>query len=951
MNVPRRIYRMRPLTALVLCLPATLIMLWYSWNAYERLAVARRIEREQVPFTQELFQLQLHDLLRRDARRIKLAPPPEPSSLDTFAFHIDREALDLLESGSERESERSYAPAKLEHQGQLEKVELRLRGQRYWHVGTEQKSMKVKLPKGRLVQGYRVFNLINDPSPMVVGEQLILDLAREHGLLTPRSSFARVRMNATDLGVFRYETQADESLLRTSGRVPGSIYSGDLGSKGDSWELWTSTKAWKKPAARSDDAATAADLEELERLLRMVRDATHAGFADFARHEIDLERFAQFDAIDVAFGGDRHNFRQNHKYAFDAFRGRWEPIAWSFEGFRNDPNFEPVEHPLLIRLKMVPGYLALRDRLLYQFLVGDGSYTAVERRGVHELEKLAPELNTDPFWDAYHLLQRVDGFHRQLVRPMTMARAVLVFESEMKTYRERTEQLLAELTPNPLYLAWQAPQGSDTAGEPQADAPGRRTRLELFIRGRVGVEVTQIAVQGPDGCRNEPARLLQSGRVLVDSPRTDLVTLERPLRLLPGLRLVAVEDPGDTKGHVRTEATVERFELELETRCVPTQLEVIGTQLATGKPVVAEPASPTLASEVPRKHSGVDERVRFEPGEVAPHPWALELPEPESIELGPGLVEVPTTRVFGAHQEVKVRAGTRFALGAQASLIFLGKVQFLGTAAEPVIVERKGAEFWGGVAVLGPATRGSRFEHVQMSGGSSARHRIASLPAMFNVHDTSDITLDHCRFRQNSGKGDVVHVAYVEGLTVADSEVRDATEDAWDLEFTQGRLDRVRVVNAGDDALDLMSSKLEITASLLLGAKGNAVSAGEETHARLRDSLIARANVAILSKNASRVDLSGVLLFQNTTGVRVYQRTVRYAGASEVNADFSYAAATTKKLIDRSDRERDRLDFGAIQPGLPPSGLLDGMLRELLGLETWNELDAWLTARQSGDVL
>src|SRR5690606_17512780 len=310
-------------------------------------------------------------LLRRDARRIKLAPPPEPSSLDTFAFHIDREALDLLESGSERESERSYAPAKLEHQGQLEKVELRLRGQRYWHVGTEQKSMKVKLPKGRLVQGYRVFNLINDPSPMVVGEQLILDLAREHGLLTPRSSFARVRMNATDLGVFRYETQADESLLRTSGRVPGSIYSGDLASKGDSWELWTSTKAWKKPAARSDDAATAADLEELERLLRMVRDATHAGFADFARHEIDLERFAQFDAIDVAFGGDRHNFRQNHKYAFDAFRGRWEPIAWSFEGFRNDPNFEPVEHPLLIRLKMVPGYLALRDRLLYQFLVGD----------------------------------------------------------------------------------------------------------------------------------------------------------------------------------------------------------------------------------------------------------------------------------------------------------------------------------------------------------------------------------------------------------------------------------------------------------------------------------------------------------------------------------------------------------------------------------------------------
>ncbi len=942
---------MRPLTALMLCLPATLIVLWYSWNAYERFAVARRVERERVPLTRELFQLHLYDLLSRDARRMALEPPPATSSLETFAFQIDREALDSLESGRDRETGRSYAPAKLEHQGALEKVELRLRGQRYWHMGTEQKSLKVRLPKGRLVHGHRVFSLINDPSPMVVGEQLILDLARERGVLTPVSAFARVRMNATDLGVFRYETQADESLLRMSGRVPGSIYSGDLSSKGDSWELWTSTTAWKKPASSSDDEATAADFKELERLLHMVRESTHEAFADFARHEIDLERFAQFDALDVAFGGDRHNFRQNHKYAFDAFRGLWEPIAASFEGFRDDPNFNPVEHPLLIRLKMVPGYLALRDRFLYEFLVGEGSHTAIQRRGLKELEKLAPELNTDPFWDAYHLMNRVDGFHRQLVRPMTMARALLVFESAMTSYRQRTERLLAELTTNPLYWGAWAPQATEIDGGPSVGPPVR-TRFQLYIRGRAGVDVTQIAVPVSDGCRDQPARLLQGSRVLADSPRTDLITLERPLRLLPGVRLVAVDDPGGARGTVRTEPTVERFELELETRCFPTRFEVTGTQLATGKRVLGQFASPwTIPREVPRTRRATDERVRFEPGEVAPRPSALELPGPEAIELGPGLVEVPTTRVFEAHQEVRVHAGTRFAMGAQASLIFLGKVQFLGTRTEPVIVARKGAEFWGGVAVLGRATRDSKLAHVQMSGGSSARYRAASLPAMLNIHDTSDITLEHCRLRQNTGKGDVVHVAYVEGLQIQDSEIRDAAEDGWDLEFAHGKLERVRVVNVGDDALDLMGSKLEISDSLLIGAKGNAISAGEATHAQLRDSLIARAKVAVLAKNASRVDLTGTLLYQNATGVRVYQRTVRYAGQSEVNADFSFGARTEKKLIDRSDREHERLDFGALQPGLPPGGLFDGMLHDLLGLASWGDLDAWLTVQQSGDVL
>ena len=948
MNATRRIYRMRPLTALVLCLPALLIVLWYSWNAYERFAVARRIEREEVPLTLELFQLHVYDLLSRDARRMTLEPPPEKSSLETFALQVDREGLDVLESGRSRSSGRDYATAKLEHEGKLEKVELRLRGQRYWHMGTEQKSLKIRLPKGRLVRGHRVFNLINDPSPMVIGEQLILDLARERGILTPVSSFARVRVNETDLGVFRYETQPDESLLRTSDRVPGSIYSGDLAPDGDSWELWKSTKAWKKPASSTDDEATAADFSELARLLSMVRESSHAQFAEFARHELDLERFALFDSLDVAFGGNRHNFRQNQKYAFDASRGLWEPIAWSFEGFRDDPNFNPVEHPLLIRLKLVPGYLALRDRLLYEFLVGKGSTTSVERRGARELKKIAPELNADPFWDAYHLMNRVDGFHRQLVRPMNMERAVLVFESELTTYRQRTEQLLAELTQNPLFVRWQAARPIEAAADGD---PPLRTRLDLFIRGRVGVDLRQIALEVPEACRAAPARVLQGDRVRAASARSDLLVLDRPLRLLPGVRLTAVGVPGGTDGNVRTEPVPEHFELEVETRCQPTGFEVTGTQLATGRPVVAKPAAADLQSEVPRARSGVGERVKFEPGEVAPHPWQLEHPEPELIELGPGLVAVDRTRVFDSHQEVHVRPGTLLTMGAKASLIFLGKVQFLGTRAEPIVIERQGPEFWGGVALLGRATRGSRLEHVQASGGSSASYRLASLPAMLNIHDTSDIALDHCRFRQNTGPGDVVHVAYVQELSVTDSEIRDATEDAWDFEFTRGRLERVRVVNAGDDALDLMGSELDVDDAVFLGAKGNAISAGEGTRARLNGSLIARANVAILAKNASRVDMTGALLFRNTTGVRVYQRTVRYAGESEINADSSFGALTEKKLVDRSDRDHERLDFGALRPGLPPPGLLDGVLHDLLGLTSWTELDAWVAAQQSGDVL
>src|SRR5262245_13335156 len=102
MNVTRRIYRMRPLTALVLCLLAPRVALWYSWKADERFATARRFEGERVPLTLELFQLHLHDLLARDARRMTLEPPPAKSSLETFEFQIDQEGLDTLERGRNR---------------------------------------------------------------------------------------------------------------------------------------------------------------------------------------------------------------------------------------------------------------------------------------------------------------------------------------------------------------------------------------------------------------------------------------------------------------------------------------------------------------------------------------------------------------------------------------------------------------------------------------------------------------------------------------------------------------------------------------------------------------------------------------------------------------------------------------------------------------------------------
>lgn len=956
-SILRRIYRVRPLSASIMCLPPLLIGFWYAWNAHERFHAARRIERDPIALSLETYQILLHDLLTRDLHRMTKATPPDPSRLEQLTFRMDQEDMDTLERGVERQSGRKYARAKLEFDGTSHKVELRLRGQRSWHLAAEQKSLKVQLDKGDLLKGHRVFNLINDPSPGVVGEHLILDLARENGLLAPQLGFARVRFNATDMGVFQYETQPDESLLRTNGRVPSSIYAGDLSADGDSWALWNSTEHWKKPAARTDDETTKQDFSELQRLLTKVRTASHSEFVDFVEHEVDLEKFALLDALDVAFGGDTHNFRQNQRYVFDPYRGRWEPIVRSFEGFRDGPDFNLVEYPLSMRLKMTPGYLARRNQLLYGLLAGEASFPSLERRGTKALLKLAPELRTDPFWDAYKLLNQVDAYHHRMLRPMTMRRATLALRADLVTYRRRVQQLRSALEKNPLFLRWRA------SVEPVSAGPGRQasehgpppavrhhTLLELFIDGQSGASVDRIRVRLGNDCADQSARLSRQGETLSEATLPTDLELDG-LVLQPAVAVASRPKSSGAEGNIRTQLLPERYELSLETACPPLSVDVHAVHLVTGSRILAQPVEDNILARLPRSRSSATDAIRFAPGEVAPHAWSLERPHPSQVTLGPGTVEIAQTRVFEAHQRVKVLPGTQLKLGAKASLIFLGPTEFQGTRTAPITVERAGTAPWGGIALQGRYTQGSRLRHVSASGGSTPSWRLVSYPAMINVHDTKDIAFEHCHFKDNTGSGDVVHVAYVDNVAIADSKVSNAASDAWDLEFVRGKMLRLSAVNIGDDALDLMGAKVDVQDSVLVGIKGNAISAGEESKVDLRNSVISEATVGVLAKNASDVDLDGVLLFRNETGVRVYQRTVRYAGSSSVTADSLFCVDTKKKIVKRDDRGKSELDYGQARSGFPPAGSLDMMLRDLMGLRDWAALAVWSQAQRDGSVL
>jgi hypothetical protein len=248
-----------------------------------------------------------------------------------------------------------------------------------------------------------------------------------------------------------------------------------------------------------------------------------------------------------------------------------------------------VEYPLLIRLKMSPDYLVRRNRLLYEFLMGDGSYPSLMRRGLETLVKLAPELTTDPFWDAYRLLSRVDDYHRRMVRPMTMERAVLVFQSELVTYRQRARQLMRALEKNPLYARVVPTQEGEAKASTPGDATGpgqggarleTRTKLELYVDGHSGAGLNRVRVKLPRECPSKATRLLQRDRVIASAELPDDLELHE-LALVPAVGIVARAESSATQGDIRSEPVQEKYELTFESACPVQEVEVHAAHLLT----------------------------------------------------------------------------------------------------------------------------------------------------------------------------------------------------------------------------------------------------------------------------------------------------------------------------------------------------------------------------------
>lgn len=911
----------------------------------------------------EFFHIHLYDILQRDVRWILSPGEPEKSKIETLVLQVNHSNMIELYEGAGKTSGRSYVSAKMSVNSQRKSydVEIRLRGSRHWHHLSRKKSMKIKVIDGTPYRGHRVFNLLNQATPLVIGQKIIADTASENGVMAPPYEFVRVVLNGEDLGVFHFQAQPDDTLFRKNRTMFSDFYSGNLSESEDQMALWEDTSHWKKVASQLH--SNSEDIRRLEEFLKNISNASYAQFASYAKQHIDMAAFAAFEAIDVVFGVEQHGFKENQKLYFDPYKGSWVPVAWDLRGFKHDGVINRVENPITIRLKMMPEYRAMRNAAVWKLLVGDASINQIRKRTRKLLAKLAPELVNDRLFSAYKQLPKVNEFAFKMLRPMNMERLALVLKSEMMSFGRRHAFLMNQLQKNEFFYRLgetqepPASQLNSVGGVAEDDVENGdvknyeeveqryHTPLELIVAGQADIALEKLAVQF-DNCPSPDWKILWKGRQVTHASKNHTSDFSVEKVLSAAVMLVERKKGDADLNKIKVETIPTPHSFVIDSNCNPSAVEIWGTHQITANRIRAQKAPVDLLAQIPDTFPSDSAIPKLKIGTLAPHPETLKKNRVHEVQVGPGPVVVSNTKVYDEYTDVTVAAGTVFEMGKKASLIFHGKVTMEGTASQPIVFKGSGKKVWGGVAVQGPYTEGSVLKNVVLERGSHIKGQSVVYTSVLNIHHTQNILVEGCTIRKNKGSGDGFHSAYVKELVLRDIRIENVKMDAIDIEFSTGQITRAWIQNAGDDGIDLMDSKIRVSDSVVLGCFQHGISAGEHSSLQATDFLVAWSRNGIFAKDSSHVQIETGLLMHNDTGVRVGKPTGLYGDDVEVAANILYILGAQKSVV-RGDRKKNKLDDGQILFGFVDERPLRHLFDDVLNIKDSKQLDGWMKEREA----
>lgn len=764
-------------------------------------------------------------------------------ALPVIDLHVSSGALAVLDAYLPKSGKENWVAAKVRFPGgDLDNVSVRYRGDSLHHWGLAAKSWLLRTPKTQLIDGSRRWHFVLPRWRSVGNYYVNLHMAEKMGILAPNPKLVSLRVNGRQHGgIHLLFTPEDETFLRQHNRLPGDLYVGDMSTMDDGFAqerpiagLWELPWLWQK--ASFDGSFDPDSRLPLEILFQRIYKGTPEALAEI----LDLPAWARFAAYMQLFDASHMDMGHNWKLYYNPGKLTFEPVVGDGNGLPDEINDltegvpgldTSVTTPLLARLHQDHEFLRLKNEALVRFFS-----TKLDKAFFKELDgfvaKAAPTLDLYPQID---WMGTVDGAPLHYFTGADLRARAERVKPELQRWFDAQRQLATlqaanvQISPLPdqtLRIQIDGYAGAKVSLPPSTNAPSA-TLTTFDQSGR------PKAADVSDRLRPTP-----DGRWLLD------------LTLLAARQVTSPKEGTHSGLHEVKPAT---YDLRFSNSTIAAgDLELVGLLGERVRPVAAATLTPARFAT---------DNVNVIPAKSAPLQWN-------------GTMEIEGLREITG--DLMLAPGTRLRMAPGASLIVRGRLLAAGTAAQPIVVERKDpAAAWGTLAVIGPRSDHTTLRFCRISGGSGRNTPLKIFPGSVSILNAQGVTIEDCQFSQDSGFDSLLHSSNSE-IVIRRSTFTDAYRNAIDVELCRGRLELVLVDRVGKDALSVVNSDVTVFSSQFRHSRDKGIYAGQKSQVAVFNSEIAENKIGVSTGDGSEVVIYNSLLQNNQTQLEGYQKNFSY---------------------------------------------------------------------------
>lgn len=261
--------------------------------------------------------------------------------------------------------------------------------------------------------------------------------------------------------------------------------------------------------------------------------------------------------------------------------------------------------------------------------------------------------------------------------------------------------------------------------------------------------------------------------------------------------------------------------------------------------------------------------------------------------------------------------GTKLDLKNNSTILSYSPLQFFGTEDNPIIISSSDSSGQG-IAVLNTGEK-SVLERVVFKNLSAPSQHGWQLTGAVTFYE-ADVSINNCIFSNNRRGDDFLNIIRSE-FDINNTIFIDILSDAFDSDFSKGNISHSSFVNCGNDAIDISGTNLKIDNVFMdnIGDKG--LSAGENSQIIADNVKISNSEIAVCSKDLSKIIISNVILKNNKIGFTAFQKKSEFgpgiiegSGVEIKNVSIPYLIETHsnckidgKIKISNNDRIKDVL--------------------------------------------